>query len=413
MASLSELGFGPLPLWQVLFRGLVIIPATLLLGFWFWATPNVLKDSLRKHLPPGPRGLPFIGNYFDLAGGNGDATPDKVREWAQKYGDVFYTKIGGSDYIWLSTPKSVKDLLDRRSAIYSSRPPAPLAHDVASAGRRQLFMPYGPNYRTVRKISHALLNITKTTEYQPMQNLESKQLLFDLLHDPDRFYDHNRRYSASVILSVTYGHRIGTWDNPLAKSVYAVVNNMQNYAAPGAWMVDTFPSIQNLPQIFFGNWRTFGKKCHEHDAPIYLRLWNDLKKEVEDGTANQCFCKDFYESDPEKQGLDTLQAANQAGGVVEAVSEATSAALNTFLNFATLNPHVLKKAQEEVDRVVGSDRYPTWEDEENLPYIRAIIKELLRMRPPNKVGMHHATTEDDWYEGKCIPKGSVVLINWW
>jgi cytochrome P450 len=397
----------------VLFGGLIVVPATLLLAFWFWATPNVLKDSRRKHLPPGPRGLPFIGNYFDLAGGDGDATPDKVREWAQKYGDVFYTKIGGSDYIWLSSPKSVKDLLDKRSAIYSSRPPAPLAQDVASAGRRQLFMPYDPRYRTVRKISHALLNITKTTEYQPVQDLESKQLLFDLVHDPERFYDHNRRYSASVILSVTYGHRIGTWDNPLAKSVYAVVNNMQNYAAPGAWMVDTFPSIQNLPQIFFGNWRSFGKKCHEHDAPIYLRLWGDLKKEVQDGTAKPCFCKDFYKSDPEKQGLDTLQAAYQAGGLVEAGSETTSAALNTFLNFATLNQHVVKKAQEEVDRVVGPDRYPTWEDEENLPYIRAIIKELLRMRPPNKVRMHHATTEDDWYEGKCIPKGSVVLINWW
>jgi len=48
-----------------------------------------------------------------------------------------------------------------------------------------------------------------------------------------------------------------------------------------------------------------------------------------------------------------------------------------------------------------------------LPYIRAIIKETLRMRPPNKVEIHHATTEDDWYEGMFIPKGSVVVLNWW
>jgi cytochrome P450 len=406
---LSELGLRGLPLWQVLFGCVIVIPATLILGFWFYATPNVLKDSRRKHLPPGPRGLPFIGNYFDLA--DGDSTPAKAREWTQKYGDVFYTKIGGADYVWLSSPKAVRDLMDKKSAIHSSRPPAPLAHNVASAGRRQLFMEYGPQYRTVRKISHALLNITKSTAYQPVQDLESKQLMYDLLHDPDHFYDHNRRYSASVIISVTYGHRIGTWDNHLAKSVYQVVNNMQAHATPGTWMVDTFPPIQNLPQIFFGNWRKFGQKCHEHDAPIYLGLWNDLKKEIDNGTAKQCFCKDFYESDPEKQGLDTLQAAYQVGGLVEAGSETTFAALDFFLNFATLNPHVVKKAQEEVDRVVGSDRYPTWEDEENLPYIRAIIKELLRMRPPNKVGIHHASTEDDWYEGHFIQKGSTVVIN--
>ena len=98
---------------------------------------------------------------------------------------------------------------------------------------------------------------------------------------------------------------------------------------------------------------------------------------------------------------------------MEAGSETTSAFLNTFLLFATENPEVVTKAQEELDRVVGGDRYPTWEDEQNLPYIRACIKELLRMRPPNKVGIHHATTEDDWYEGMFIPKNSVVILNWW
>ncbi|KAF4620164.1 hypothetical protein G7Y89_g14657 [Cudoniella acicularis] len=389
----------------------VIAPSTLILAFYFWTTPNVLKDRRRWHLPPGPPGLPFIGNILDLS--DGERMREKALAWTKKYGHVFHTKVGGADYIWLSSPKAVRDLMDKKSAIYSSRPPAPLAGDVASAGRRQLFMAYGPRYRTVRKISHALLNITQSTKYQPVQDLESKQLLYDLLHDPEHFYDHNRRYSAGVIISITYGHRIPNWDNALARSVYKVVNNMQNYASPGAWMVDTFPSLQNFPEIFFGNWRTFGKKCFEHDSPIYLGLWGNLKKEVDTGKAKDCFCKDFYESNPEKQGLDTLQAAYQCGGLVEAGSETTSAFLNTFLLFATIHPEVVQNGQEELDRVVGSERYPTWEDAPNLPYIRAIIKELLRIRPPNKIGMQHSTTEDDWYEGMFIPKGSLVMLNWW
>jgi len=274
-------------------------------------------------------------------------------------------------------------------------------------------MAYGPKYRTVRRISHALLNITQTVKYQPVQDLESKQLLFDLLRDPEHFYDHNRRYSASVIITVTYGHRISSWDNELARKVYKVVNNMQNYASPGMWMVDTFPSLQYLPQWLFGNWRDFGRKCVEHDAPIYLALWEQLKKETREGTAKQCFCKDFYESDPEKQGIDTLHAAYQCGGLVEAGSETTSAFLNSFLLFATQHPEVVERAQDELDRVVGCERYPTWNDEAKLPYIRAIIKELLRIRPPNKIGMQHCSTEDDWYQGMFIPKGSLIMLNWW
>ncbi|CZR56109.1 related to O-methylsterigmatocystin oxidoreductase [Phialocephala subalpina] len=411
MGMFSESRLSQLPSWQLLPGALILVPLLFIVGFWLYTTPNVLTDRRRKHLPPGPRGLPFIGHLFNLQ--DNEAVPRKAAAWAKEYGDVFYTKVGGSDWIWLSSPKAVKDLMDKKSAIYSSRPPAPLASDVASAGRRQLFMPYGPRYRTVRKISHALLNITMSTNYQPVQDLESKQLLFDLLHDPGNFYLHNRRYSASVIISVTYGHRIATWDNPLAKKVYQVVNNLQSFSSPGMWMVDTFPSLQYLPQFLVGNWRNFGKKCHEHDAPIYLGLWNDLKKEVQKGVAKQCFCKDFYQSDPEKQGLDTLQAAYQCGGLVEAGSETTSAYLNTFILFAAMDPKIVQKGQEELDRVVGSERYPTWEDEKDLPYIRAVIKELLRMRPPNKVGIHHANTEDDWYEGMFIPKNSVVILNWW
>lgn len=239
--------------------------------------------------------------------------------------------------------------------------------------------------------------------------------MFDLLGSPEHFYDHNRRYSASVITTITYGKRIGTWDDPLAKKIYAVMANMQQYASPGQWLVDSFPSLQYLPQQLLGNWRSFGEKVHREDSKHYLDLWETLKKEVQEGKAKNCFCKDFYESGPEKVGLDNLQAAYQAGGLVEAGSETTSAFLNTVLMFVTKNPRVLRRAQEELDRVVplGEGRLPTWMDEEKLPYIRAMIKETLRMRPPNKVGIHHATVEDDWYEGMFIPKGSVVVLNWW
>lgn len=289
----------------------------------------------------------------------------------------------------------------------------PLAQDVASAGRRMLFMPYGPEWRKLRKASHSLLNSTMAVKYQPTQDYESKQLLVDILNTPDKFYQHNRRYSASVIMLVTYGYRLPTWEHPLVKEIYNVLDNVTEMTAPGAHVVDSFPALAVLPQFLFGNWRTYGKKVRDHDAKVYMKLWNKLKEETNAGNAQDCFGKTFYLNDPSKQGIDDLLAAYQCGSMVEAGSETTSTTLNNFILGMILFPDAQKKAQEEIDRVIGSDRLPDFKDEMSLPYVRALVKETLRWRAVNKFGMMHATNDDDWYEGYFIPKGAVVVLNWW
>lgn len=368
------------------------------------------QDKRRRYLPPGPGGLPIVGNLFDMA--DAENFHHKAVEWGEKYGDLTYTKIGGTDWIWLNSPKVVKEIFDKRSSIYSSRPPAPLASDVASAGRRQLFLPYGPHWRGLRKSGHVLLNLNAAVKYQPIQDFESKALMVDLLESPTEFYYHNRRYSSSLIFQTTYGYRIADLNDHRFKQVYEVLQSFGKMSAPGAWAVDSFPSLAELPQWLLGNWRTFGKKCFEQHSKVYLDLWLDLKKQVEAGTAKECFCKDYYLSGLEKQGIDDLQAAYMCGGMLEAGSETTSSTLNNFTYLMTQNPHAVEAAQEELDRVVGSDRLPVWEDEPNLPYVRGLIKEVMRHRPPNKFGIGHSSSEDDWYEGFFIPKRTVVMLNW-
>jgi hypothetical protein len=74
---------------------------------------------------------------------------------------------------------------------------------------------------------------------------------------------------------------------------------------------------------------------------------------------------------------------------------------------------VQRKVQEEVDRVVGPDRLPTIEDYENLPYVRACIKESLRWMPTVILGVPHAAVQEDNYKGWRIPAGSTVINNVW
>ena len=87
------------------------------------------RDPRRKHLPPSPPAWPIINHTFLQ---QTDNTPPILQEWGKTYGPLFRTKAGTTDFIWLSTKEGVKELFDRRSGIYSSRQPMPMAFSCAT-----------------------------------------------------------------------------------------------------------------------------------------------------------------------------------------------------------------------------------------------------------------------------------------
>ena len=111
----------------------------------------VLSDPRRKHMPPKVPGLPLINHTFQHLE---TEFPWRLAAWAQQYGEIYRTKSAATDFIWLSSPTAVKEIIDRRSAVYSSRQPQPMALDAASGGKRMTFMPKGKHWRTIRAILH-------------------------------------------------------------------------------------------------------------------------------------------------------------------------------------------------------------------------------------------------------------------
>ena len=75
--------------------------------------------------------------------------------------------------------------------------------------------------------------------------------------------------------------------------------------------------------------------------------------------------------------------------------------------------HVVKKAQQQLDGVLGGERLPEHSDMDQLPYITAVIKETFRWAPPIPVGIPHRLMEDDVYREMSIPAGATVMENIW
>jgi cytochrome P450 len=87
--------------------------------------------------------------------------------------------------------------------------------------------------------------------------------------------------------------------------------------------------------------------------------------------------------------------------------------MHTFILVMTLFPEAQKKAQAEIEAVIGSHRLPTLADRPNLPYMNALHSEVLRWAPIAPLGLPHRVTQDDVYNEYVIPAGSIVFANVW
>lgn len=98
-----------------------------------------LKDIGRrpKGYPPGPPTLPIIGNLHLMPSKSSHV---QFKKWAEEYGPIYSLIVGTQVMIVLSSDTAIKDLLDKRSAIYSSRPEMYVGSTLASGGMRMLLM---------------------------------------------------------------------------------------------------------------------------------------------------------------------------------------------------------------------------------------------------------------------------------
>ncbi|XP_050237980.1 cytochrome P450 82A3-like [Mercurialis annua] len=100
-------------------------------------------------------------------------------------------------------------------------------------------------------------------------------------------------------------------------------------------------------------------------------------------------------------------------GLTLAASDTTSVTLIWALSLLVNNPHILKKAQQEIYIHIGKEMHVRESDLNNLIYLKAIVKETLRLYPAGPLSVPHESMEDCTIAGYCIPRGTRLLTNIW
>jgi cytochrome P450 len=152
----------------------------------------------------------------------------------------------------VSTEKVANDLMRERGTLYSSREQFPMAAQLLSDNLRPLFLPYGELWRNGRKLIHHLTMSSAANSYQPIQEEESVRMLRDLIRAPADYERWFERYAAGLILRLAFGQTIHTGTEDSVRRILAVVHTVERVASPGAYLVDTLPSLMYLPSFLPG-----------------------------------------------------------------------------------------------------------------------------------------------------------------
>ncbi|KAL6802250.1 cytochrome P450 [Trichoderma sp. SZMC 28012] len=399
----------------IIAQGIIVLIGVLVYSLFF----RRKRDALLP-LPPGPKPLPILGNIRD---GPPKGVPDFLHwlTFKDKYGPISSLTVLGQTAVILHDKDAAIELLDKKESLKTSGRPS--FAFLRMCGYTQLLplLQYNDEFRLQRKLLHQQIGTKRlASQYTDIQDVEVKRFLLRLLNDPDNLFNHIRSEAAAVILKVTYGYSIESHKpDALVKLIEAVTEQSGQALLPFRLIVDLIPSLQRLPEWFPGA----GFKRQAREAKVNLDASADVpfdfvKEQMTTGTHQESFCSKLiktFRNGANEMEQDIEDAIRWAAGVLFAGgSDTTVATIMAFILAMIMNPDVQRKAQEEIDRVVGPHRLPTRDDQENLPYVDAIVKESLRYYPVAPMGVAHKTTEEIFFRGYRIPSGSYILpATWW
>ncbi|CAG9981150.1 unnamed protein product [Clonostachys byssicola] len=373
------------------------------------------RNKSHPRLPPGPEPLPIVGNVLDLPP---KGLPE-AKHWEshhEKYGPITSISAMGQTIVVLHDRNLAVELLDKGGAKNSSRPWLEFGWRMCGFGQFTIGQPYGDTLRLHRKL--ILQHIGSKQAVQSTQSLvetEVARTLVRMLEFPENLFKNIEIQGAAIILKLTYGYDINTSsDDPLLFLARRMLDRLTAAVLPGGWLVDVFPILRHIPAWCPG--AGFKQKAVRWNREVLETVntpFQFVKRQLGDNSCQPSYVSNLL-SETEEEKLDPEYENDVKYSAVSLFAGGADTTYSTllFLYLALVKyPGVLARAHEEIDRVIGPNRLPTFADQDQLPYIDGIIKEAYRWQSVIPQGLAHSSDEDQVFQGYFIPKGAAVIAN--
>ncbi|CAN6466345.1 unnamed protein product [Victoria cruziana] len=362
----------------------------------------------KKKIPPGPKGLPIIGNLLQLGIRFSELEPT-LRKLRDRYGPIFSVRLGSRPAIFIANRDLAHQALVQSGATFAGRPRSTAVARIINSNQHNISSAsYGPLWRLFRRnLMTEVLSPARTKAFAEGREWVLTLLLERLRAEADenggavvpvRIFQHAM---FCLLLFMCFGEKLE--DDVVQKVEIALRTALLAF---GRWNVlAIFP---RLSRIFFRRrWQELLDTRRKQEEAILPLI---RARKLVDEKNRFCYVDSLFSLElPDGRKLDEGEMVTLCGEFLNGGTDTTSTAVQWVMANLVKNPRIQGKLYEEIRAVAGEDGEVGEESLSRMPYLKAVIMEGLRRHPPGHFVLPHTVTEDEvTLNGYSVPKDATV-----
>ncbi|PWA47469.1 cytochrome P450-like protein [Artemisia annua] len=388
---------------------LLFIAIALLVAYFLISTLHRFKFS---NLPPTVfPDIPIIGHLYLLK----KPLFKTLAKVSAKHGPIVFLRFGSRNVLLVSSTSVTEEIFTKNDVIFANRPRWLYGKIFGVNYSHLAWTPYGDHWRNLRRLATMdLLSTHRLNEFHDIRADEGRLTIEKLFHEcslPVNLFTIFNELTLNVMMRMICGKRyFGGVLEDEGKEFHGIVKEM--------FEIGGLSNLEDhLPFLKWFGVNAIEKKMialQKKRESFFQRLILELRKEYNNNKKGNNMIEMLFklqETDP-KYYTDQL-IRSFVLNLLAAGTDTSATTMEWAFSLLLNNPHVLKKAQKEIDNHVGSGRFLDESDLTSLPYLRCIVNETLRMYPPAPLLLPHESAKDSVIGGYHIPRGTMLLVNQW
>ncbi|KAK9757228.1 hypothetical protein RND81_01G149800 [Saponaria officinalis] len=381
------------------------------------------KHSTTKTFPPNPPSLPLLGNILQL----GTHPHRSLKSLSDRYGDTMFIYLGRKPVLIVSSNIVAKEIMKTNDAVFSNRPTTKTSDKLLYNGKDVASAQYGEYWRQMKSICVLhLLSAKRVKSFRSVREDETNllvEMVGKISPSPVNLSKLLLDLTCNVICRVAFGRiysQTGAGGTEFSKLLREFLEML------GAFRVGDF-----IPSLAWTNRLDGWDAKVDRVAKEFDRFLEQVVTEHEDRRRDNQYgdrdskedgekVKDFVDVLLDVQKDETVGFSIERDSIKALLLDMFSGGTDTTYTLVEWamtelirHPTIMQKLQQEVRQIAGKNLQVNEDDVKEMKYLKAVIKETLRLHPPIPLLVPRVSLTDAKINGFDIPVGTAVIINAW